>query len=174
MTLLMSTLDSPLGPLHALASEQGLRCLQWSLPKEQGAANLSHPLFLALALQLEQYFDGSLRQFDLALDPVGTEFQREAWVALREIPYGETRSYAQQAERVGRPTAVRAIGAANGANPLGIIVPCHRVVGSDGSLTGFAGGVDLKRRLLEHEARNKTTAPEQAVPFGEDTFRLSG
>ncbi|MEZ4385924.1 MAG: methylated-DNA--[protein]-cysteine S-methyltransferase [Nannocystaceae bacterium] len=105
------------------------------------------------ATQLREYLAGERRDFDLTLrpSPSGTDFQRRAWGALRAIPYGETRSYAEQAAAIGAPTASRAIGAANGANPLPIVVPCHRVLGADGSLTGFAGGVAIKRWLLDHE-----------------------
>jgi len=103
------------------------------------------------ATQLREYFDGSRQQFDLPLAPAGTEFQRSVWQALLEIPYGETVTYAWVAKHVGRPTAYRAVGAANGQNPIPIIIPCHRVVGSDGSLTGFGGGLMLKRALLQIE-----------------------
>lgn len=102
--------------------------------------------------QLDAYFDRRLTHFDLELAPQGTPFQREVWDALLEIPYGETRSYGQIAKRVGRPDASRAVGAANGANPISIVVPCHRVIGANGSLTGFGGGVGVKMRLLELEA----------------------
>lgn len=103
--------------------------------------------------QLREYLAGDRRDFDLTLrpSPQGTDFQRRAWDALRAIPYGETRTYAEQAAAIGAPTASRAIGAANGANPLPIVIPCHRVIGADGRLTGFAGGVPIKRWLLEHE-----------------------
>jgi methylated-DNA-[protein]-cysteine S-methyltransferase len=101
--------------------------------------------------QLDDYFAGRRTSFDLPLDLQGTPFQQDAWRALAEIPFGETRTYAQQAGRLGRPSASRAVGAANGRNPLSIVLPCHRVVGSDGSLTGFAGGLETKRWLLEHE-----------------------
>jgi methylated-DNA-[protein]-cysteine S-methyltransferase len=94
-----------------------------------------------------------LRQFDLPLEPRGTEFQRRVWDSLRTIPYGDTMSYAELARRIDHPKAVRAVGAANGRNPLMIIVPCHRVIGADGSLTGFGGGIERKRWLLDHEAR---------------------
>ena len=105
------------------------------------------------ARQLDAYFAGDRREFDLPLRLYGTDFQAVVWRALREIPYGETRSYADVARRIGRPTAVRAVGHANGQNPLAIVVPCHRVIGADGSLTGYAGGLELKRALLELEAR---------------------
>jgi O-6-methylguanine DNA methyltransferase len=103
------------------------------------------------ARQLQQYLDGRRRAFELTLHPIGTEFQRAAWGALLEIPHGETRSYAEQARQLGRPRAVRAVGRANATNPLPIVIPCHRVIGSDGSLTGFGGGIEAKRWLLDHE-----------------------
>ncbi|MGQ0713594.1 MAG: methylated-DNA--[protein]-cysteine S-methyltransferase [Gemmatimonadaceae bacterium] len=102
--------------------------------------------------QMAAYFDMRLQRFDLPLDPHGTDFQRRVWDALRRIPFGETISYAELARRVENPKAMRAVGAANGRNPLMIIVPCHRVIGADGSLTGFGAGIDRKRWLLEHEA----------------------
>ena len=105
-----------------------------------------------LAQQLDQYFAGRRRGFDVRLSPSGTEFQLAAWRALCEIPFGETRSYQQQARLLGRPSATRAVGAANGRNPLPIVVPCHRVIGKDGSLTGFGGGLACKKWLLAHEA----------------------
>ena len=104
------------------------------------------------ARQLGEYFSGARTAFDLPLDLVGTRFLRAAWLALAEIPFGETVSYAERALRLGRPHAIRAVGAANGRNPLPIVLPCHRVIGSDGSLTGFGGGLDVKRALLDHEA----------------------
>ena len=107
----------------------------------------------AAARQLAQYFAGERRRFDLVLAPTGTPFQLAAWEALRAIPFGETRSYREQARNIGRPTATRAIGAANARNPLPIVVPCHRVIGANGRLVGFAGGLDRKQWLLDHEAR---------------------
>ena len=111
-------------------------------------------MLAAAAAQLREYFAGSRRAFDLPLDLDGTDFQRRAWTALAAIPYGETRSYREQARRLGVPRAARAIGAANGANPVPIVLPCHRLVGADGSLTGFGGGLDVKRWLLDFEAGN--------------------
>jgi len=108
----------------------------------------------AATLQLEEYFAGKRRHFELALRPEGTRFQLEVWNALRQIPYGETISYKELAERVGNPAGTRAVGAANGRNPLPIVVPCHRVIGSDGSLTGFGGGLATKKWLLELERAN--------------------
>ncbi len=113
--------------------------------------------------QLRAYFAGDLQVFDLDLAPVGTEFQRAAWDALQRIPYGRTSSYGDQAAALGRPTASRAVGAANGRNPLPIVVPCHRVVGRDGTLTGFRGGVALKRALLDHEARHASPLLTEAT-----------
>jgi methylated-DNA-[protein]-cysteine S-methyltransferase len=107
--------------------------------------------FSEVRAQLDAYFDGKRRSFDLALAPRGTEFQRRVWRALASIPYGTTTTYADIARSIGRPKAVRAVGAANGKNPLSIVVPCHRVVGKDGTLTGYAGGLSRKRRLLELE-----------------------
>ena len=108
----------------------------------------------ALALdQIIEYLGGKRREFDLPLDVRGTDFQRRVWAAVAAIPYGQTRTYAEVARMIGKPKAVRAVGAANGANPLPLVVPCHRVVGSDGSLTGYGGGLDVKRELLEMEKR---------------------
>jgi O-6-methylguanine DNA methyltransferase len=104
--------------------------------------------------QIREYLDGSRREFNLRLLPHGTEFELQAWAVLRTIPFGETRSYAEQARAMGVPGAARAVGRANGRNPIPIVVPCHRVIGSDGSLTGFAGGLALKRWLLAHEGRD--------------------
>lgn len=122
--------------------------------RERGQPGTS-ALLQAAARQLDEYFAGTRTEFELALRPAGTAFQCQAWQALCAIPYGQTRSYAQQARAVGRPTATRAIGAANGRNPIAIIVPCHRVIGSDGSLTGYAGGEAVKRWLLDHEGAQK-------------------
>ena len=111
-----------------------------------------HAVLREAAAQLADYLTGRRTAFDLPLRPAGTDFQRAAWAALLEIPYGQTRSYRHQAERVGRPTAVRAVGAANGRNPIPVVIPCHRVIGSAGALTGYAGGVGLKARLLDLES----------------------
>ena len=157
-----SVYASPLGPLTLVASDAGLRAVLWNGddPARAGLDGLplarpGRPCARAheTARQLDAYFDGSRTSFDLPLDLHGTPFQQQAWRALAEIPFGETRTYAEQAARLGRPNAFRAVGAANGRNPLSIVLPCHRVIGSDGSLTGFAGGLDAKRWLLEHEGR---------------------
>lgn len=135
------------GRLRRVSFENGLH------PAEVGERwqRTEEPFREAIA-QLDAYFEGRLRRFDLALAPEGTPFQREVWSALTDIPYGETVSYSELARRLGRPAASRAVGAANGRNPIPIIVPCHRVIGANGSLTGFGGGLGIKRRLLELEA----------------------
>jgi methylated-DNA-[protein]-cysteine S-methyltransferase len=113
----------------------------------------------AAAIQLEQYFAGERTDFDLELDPVGTPFERRVWDELRTVPYGETASYAEIARRIGRPSACRAVGRANGRNPIAVVVPCHRVIGSDGTLTGYAGGIEMKRALLDLERRHARALP---------------
>jgi methylated-DNA-[protein]-cysteine S-methyltransferase len=170
-TLWTTTLESPLGPLRAFASARGLRALLLpdndvdSYPLDpEPVERPDHPTFTRLAHQLGEYFAGARRQFDLPLDLVGTEFQRLAWDSLLTIPYGDTRSYSQQATAIDRPKAVRATGAANGRNPVSIVVPCHRVVGADGSMTGYAGGIDVKRFLLAHEQGR--TRPENYERVG--------
>jgi len=159
MTQLTSTpYRSPVGTLTLVASKSGLRAVIWpgeragrvglaGTPLTSGEA----PVLSAAATQLDEYFAGTRTTFDLPLDLRGTAFQLAAWQALAEIPYGETRTYAEQAARLGRPAAVRAVGTANGRNPLSIVLPCHRVVGSDGALRGFAGGLEAKVALLAFE-----------------------
>ncbi|MGF1645944.1 MAG: methylated-DNA--[protein]-cysteine S-methyltransferase [Kineosporiaceae bacterium] len=151
----ITTIDTPVGPLVLAADPDGaLTHVLFegeSYPLPTAGARRDAGPFRDVVSQLEQYFVGARRDFDLPLAPQGTGFQLAAWWALREIPYGETRSYAGQARAIGRPDAVRAVGAANGRNPISIIVPCHRVVGADGSLTGYGGGLERKRWLLEHE-----------------------
>jgi methylated-DNA-[protein]-cysteine S-methyltransferase len=148
-------IDSPVGRLTLVASEGGLCGLfmtdQRRCPSAEKLGRRDWRPFPAVIDQLRAYFAGELTTFDMPLAAVGTPFQRSVWAALRRIPYGETRSYGQLALTLGRPEAARAVGAANGANPLGIIVPCHRVVGADGSLTGYGGGLERKRFLLELE-----------------------
>lgn len=156
-----TVIESEVGNLTAFADAQGLAALLWpNVDLSRFEATVAEtvrpteiPLFTDLAQQLSEYFQGSRRQFELPLNPNGTEFQRAAWQALTQIPFGQTRTYAQQAAAIGRPKAVRAVGAANGKNPISIVVPCHRVIGKNGSLTGFAGGIEVKRRLLELESQ---------------------
>ncbi|HMB48941.1 MAG TPA: methylated-DNA--[protein]-cysteine S-methyltransferase [Afifellaceae bacterium] len=150
-----SYVESPVGALlvagdgdriHLISFPQGSR----ALPPQEGWRR-DDTLFSAAFEQLDAYFAGQLRQFDLPLHFSGTPFQNAVWTALCDIPFGQTLSYGGLAEWIGRPTASRAVGAANGANPLPIVVPCHRVIGSDRSLTGFGGGIETKRFLLELE-----------------------
>ncbi|MBK9020583.1 MAG: methylated-DNA--[protein]-cysteine S-methyltransferase [Sulfuritalea sp.] len=148
---------SPLGELLLAASDRGITDVHVragkyvpAIPRDWVEAP-RNPMLLELQRELDAYFAGDLRQFRVALDPQGTEFQKRAWAALAAIPYGETRTYGQQAVAIGRPQAARAVGAANGRNPIGIVVPCHRVIGADGAMTGYAGGVDCKVFLLKLE-----------------------
>ena len=152
-----TTIDSPIGPLGLVATDKGLRAVSWrgdetsvKLPDDM-VEDPDHPILRQAAHELGEYFDGDRTSFDVPLDLRGTPFQEAAWRALGDIPYGSTRSYGEQAALVGRPKAVRAIGQANGRNPVPIVLPCHRVIGADGSLTGFGGGLDLKTQLLQHE-----------------------
>ena len=142
-------IDSPVGPLTLVERDGALVRLAFGRLRDPSPAS---PLLDHAAAQLREYFAGSRQEFDLPLAPAGTEFQLACWQALAEIPYGETRSYGEQARRIGRPDRARAVGAANGANPIAIILPCHRVIGADGSLVGFGGGLETKRRLLDLEA----------------------
>lgn len=147
-------LDSPVGVLTLVASDEGLRQILWEDQAEQAEDATpaeTHPILAAASAQLAEYFAGDRVEFDLPLDLIGTDFQKAAWLALADVPYGETSSYGEQAERIGRTGAFRAIGAANGKNPIPIVLPCHRIVGADGSLTGFAGGLAMKQRLLALE-----------------------
>jgi methylated-DNA-[protein]-cysteine S-methyltransferase len=157
---------SPVGPLLLAASDEGLHLIEFQNPRHPMAhcddwdARECDVIRLA-AHQLREYFDGERRDFELPLAPRGTAFQLSVWRTLAAIPYGHTISYAQLAQRVGRPSAVRAVGAANGRNPLPLVLPCHRVIGSDGSLTGFGGGLPTKEFLLRMEG---------ALPAAVDLF----
>jgi methylated-DNA-[protein]-cysteine S-methyltransferase len=148
--------ESPVGPLSLVSDGQALVALTFEnhtrpAPALAEAEPGSDAILDAARGQLDAYFAGRTRRFDLPLAPRGTAFQERVWMALRAIPYGETRSYRDIATAVGAPRAVRAVGGANGSNPISIIVPCHRVIGADGALTGFGGGIDRKRFLLTHE-----------------------
>lgn len=146
--------ESPVGRLLLVAGGEALVAIDLpgaELAGRRGPVTPGHPVLARAAAQLAEYFAGRRRAFDLPLAPAGTPFQRAVWSALAAIPFGETCSYAELARAVGRPRAVRAVGAANGRNPLPIVLPCHRVIGSDGSLTGYAGGLGMKRRLLALE-----------------------
>ena len=157
MSYFSKTMPSPVGELTLLASDQGLAAILWENddPKrvrlEPREEDTRHPVLVEAERQLGEYFAGKRDQFTLPLHFNGTEFQRKVWHALTTIPFGETRSYAQIAVQVGSPQAVRAVGAANGRNPISIIAPCHRVIGANGKLTGFAGGLEAKAFLLRLE-----------------------
>jgi methylated-DNA-[protein]-cysteine S-methyltransferase len=146
--------DSPVGQLTLVASDAGLQAVWWPADARSPVTRESddeHPVLRVTAGQLDEYFSGGRREFDLPLDPTGTPFQQKVWEVLRGIPYGQTITYGEQARLLGDARKARAVGAANGRNPISIIVPCHRVVGSTGALTGFAGGVETKRWLLDFE-----------------------
>lgn len=157
MTLSHILLPSPVGTLTLIAGQRGLSAILWEdddparVPTGDSAENADHPVLREAARQLTDYFAGRRRAFDLRLDFRGTDFQKAVWAALLTIPFGETRSYGEIARAIGRPGASRAVGAANGRNPISIVAPCHRVVGANGALTGFAGGLAAKRFLLDLE-----------------------
>jgi methylated-DNA-[protein]-cysteine S-methyltransferase len=152
--LTMMTIDSPLGPLRLFADGDELTGLYLpNQPAPEGAREARTPVLALAAAQLAEYFAGERRDFDVPLAPRGTGFQQRVWRELGKIPYGETRSYGDLARAIDRPSASRAVGAANGKNPISILVPCHRVIAGSGALTGYAGGIDAKRWLLAHEAR---------------------
>ena len=145
-----AVVDSPIGPLGLVASDTGLQAVLFDGGRIR--TDGSSRVLDEAARQLDAYFDGDLVTFDLPLELQGTDFQRSCWLALATIPYGQTVSYGEQARRLGLGSdRARAVGAANGQNPLPIVLPCHRVIGADGSLTGFGGGLHVKRFLLEHE-----------------------
>ena len=150
-------IGSPVGKLKLVASDHGLAAVLWENDNPsrvrlgETTEDNSHPVLLETERQLKDYFDGKRTSFSLELDLVGTAFQKNVWEALLGIPLGETRSYGQLAKQLGKPRATRAVGAANGRNPISIIVPCHRVIGSNGKLTGFAGGLGIKEHLLRLE-----------------------
>ncbi len=150
-----SIVDSPIGPVLLTGTEAGLAglytCEHVRLPAAPGTRN--DAAFSSVAEQLAEYFAGDRQRFDLELAPAGTVFQQRVWQALQRIPYAEQRTYGALALALGNPNASRAVGLANGRNPISIIVPCHRVIGSTGALTGYAGGLATKRWLLDHEAR---------------------
>jgi len=157
MSFTFITMPSPVGELKLVANGSRLAAILWENdkpnrvklgPMTEAADN---PILVRAVKQLQEYFAGTRNQFDLELDFAGTDFQKKVWQALLTIPFGETRSYSQIAEQIGNPSAVRAVGAANGKNPISIVAPCHRVIGASGKLTGFAGGLEAKERLLTLE-----------------------
>jgi methylated-DNA-[protein]-cysteine S-methyltransferase len=161
-TLQFRTVDSPVGPLTLAGEDRRLmhlRMVDQTYEPSHDGWEPDDEAFPEAVEQLEAYFAGDRTEFDLELDLVGTGFQRRVWTALLTIPYGETRSYGEIARQIGAPGAFRAVGLANGHNPIGIIVPCHRVIGSNGSLTGYGGGLDRKRALLELEKIRTSPIP---------------
>ena len=138
--------------LRLVSSDTGVRAIDFDLSRPvEGDADERHPILAGLVRELHAYFAGDLRRFEVPLDMEGTVFQKRVWGELERIPFGETRSYRQVAEAIGTINAVRAVGAANGANPVPIVVPCHRVIGSSGKLVGYGGGLELKKKLLALE-----------------------
>ncbi len=158
MTRFFKTMPSPVGRLTLVAGDKGLMAILWEnddplrVRLGEVTERPDHPVLLKTERQLGEYFAGTREVFDIDLDFVGTDFQKQVWAALLRIPFGQTRTYAQIADEIGNPKSVRAVGAANGKNPISIIAPCHRVIGSNGSLTGFAGGLEAKRALLSLES----------------------
>jgi methylated-DNA-[protein]-cysteine S-methyltransferase len=169
MALSFKFVQSPFGRLKLVASGEGLAAILWEndsperVPLTDLVEEPNHPILLETERQLREYVAGKRREFALPLDLRGTAFQKDVWRALLRIPFGETRTYGQLAKQIGRPEASRAVGAANGRNPLSIVVPCHRVIGASGKLTGFAGGLEVKARLLDLESGR----PALARPTGQ-------
>lgn len=161
MGLFYKFMDSPVGKLKLVASDKGLVAILWENdnPSRVRLTDLvedaNHPILGKTEQQLREYFAGKRKSFAIPLDMKGTPFQKNVWEALLAIPFGETRTYGDLAKQLGNPTASRAVGAANGRNPMSIVVPCHRVIGASGKLTGFAGGLETKAHLLELEGRDK-------------------
>jgi methylated-DNA-[protein]-cysteine S-methyltransferase len=174
MNYFFKEMNSPVGRLKLVGSDRGLAAVLWEDddPKRvrirEYMRDDDHPVLVEAEKQLKEYFAGSRKDFTLELDPMGTDFQKEVWKALAAIPYGETRSYGDIAREIGNVKAVRAVGAANGKNPISIVVPCHRVVGASGELTGFAGGLEAKACLLSLEGVevNKNGATVNQVEMG--------
>jgi methylated-DNA-[protein]-cysteine S-methyltransferase len=170
--IVKTAITTPIGVLTLSATAQGLTGVYfeenrhgpspeeidgWRLLGDDSADSAAAEVLARAREQLEEYFAGHRRDFELPFAPRGTDFQQKVWLALREIPFGDVTSYSVIAERIGSPKAVRAVGAANGRNPLPVVVPCHRVVGANGDLTGFGGGIERKKWLLEHEQRVAAT-----------------
>jgi methylated-DNA-[protein]-cysteine S-methyltransferase len=158
MNLSFKIIDSPIGKLKLVASDKGLAAILWEdddprrVRLKEVVENPTNAILIQTEKELEEYFSGTRSTFSVPLDTHGTEFQKNVWNALLKIPFGETRTYGQLAKELGHPKAMRAVGAANGRNPAAIVVPCHRVIGADGKLTGFAGGLEAKAHLLNLES----------------------
>lgn len=165
MAYVYKTMNSPVGKLKLVGSDAGLAAILWENDNPRRVQltiireDKGHPVLVEVEHQLNEYFAGRLKKFNIPLTFNGTEFQKKIWQALLTIPFGETRSYGDIANQIGNAKAVRAVGAANGKNPISIIAPCHRVIGASGKLTGFAGGLAAKAYLLELENRNSTKSP---------------
>ena len=166
MGYVFKTIETPVGELKLVASQKGLVAILWEnddprrVPLGPMTEDPQHKILRDAERQLGDYFKGRLKTFTVPLDFQGTDFQKRVWKALLTIPFGETRSYGEIARQLGKPTASRAVGAANGRNPISIMAPCHRVVGATGQLTGFAGGLKAKNRLLTLEGRKPASAAE--------------
>jgi methylated-DNA-[protein]-cysteine S-methyltransferase len=166
------TMQSPVGELKLVATDDGLAAVLWENDSPRRvrlnivAEDPTHPVLVEAERQLTEYFAGKRTEFTLKLDFAGTAFQHRVWEALLSIPFGQTRTYAQIAAQIGNPAAVRAVGAANGRNPISIIAPCHRVIGSTGALTGFAGGLTAKARLLTLEGAKARHGRREWAPAG--------
>ncbi len=163
MPLFYKTIPSPVGELKLIATDAALVAVSWRTskpirfgPSETLAENPEHPILKKTEQQLNEYFAGKRKTFSIPLDIRGTDFQKNVWEALLAIPFGETRAYLDLAKQLGNPNGTRAVGAANGRNPIPIIVPCHRVIGSSGKLVGFGGGLDRKELLLKLESTGQT------------------
>jgi methylated-DNA-[protein]-cysteine S-methyltransferase len=162
LSLSSKVIPSPIGRLRLVASDEGLAAILWDndRPRPVHLADLvenpTHPTLLSAEKELNEYFSRKRKIFSVTLDMRGTSFQKQVWEALLAIPFGETRSYGQIANQLGNPKATRAVGAANGQNPIPIIVPCHRVIGANGKLTGFGGGLEIKDQLLALESSGRT------------------
>lgn len=156
MSLFIQFMQSPVGELSLVADENALTMVSFGHKDILGALNVETPLLKQAKTELAEYFSGFRTHFDIPLNPQGTAFQQKVWVALRHIPYGETRSYGEIASAVNNIKACRAVGMANNRNPIAIIIPCHRVIGADGALTGYAAGLKIKQQLLALESENKS------------------
>jgi methylated-DNA-[protein]-cysteine S-methyltransferase len=169
VSLFYKFMNSPVGNLKLVASDQGLVAILWEnntprrVPLEDLTEAANHPMLARTEQQLQEYFAGKRKSFSMPLDMRGTHFQKSVWQALQAIPFGETRTYGDLARQLGNPTATRAVGAANGRNPVSIVVPCHRVIGASGKLTGFAGGLAVKAHLLGLEEGDRKLFRESVL-----------
>ena len=157
LDLLHTEMESPVGPLHLFANDKGLTALYMNIQRYEMPTGVegSNAILEQTKQELTEYFEGNRRDFSVPLDPQGTEFRKSVWMELMNIPFGKTITYGELAKRLGDPLLTRAVGTANGANPISIIIPCHRVVGANGHLTGYGGGIERKRWLLDHEAEDQ-------------------